>query len=307
METCVVDNQVFLLDLDELYREAMKVQERGELLHHARDLAKRLEVAPANVPIEGYYSEDEHLTEYFRLMRGLQAVDGDRTNEVNRMDGYKRLFAVTSSALFGEATDGGGLFPVGSDALTKALQTTQPWTVPLLTAAAQRIAVTGNDCGLATLAAFPGDPVVLAALRESIVLYAMFGKLSAQDELPRYDWQVDPELAERAECFVATFNELFPHGPALPEPTAINAEQFWVGKDTSRIAGRCVRLGDDASEPPRFYHWGIRILSGSTGQLEVDEFWSDEVWTTERYRRERLNLRSDGGLTGLQGMRELAL
>ena len=307
METRVVDNRVFLLGLDELYREAMKVQERGELLRHARDLAKRLQIAPANAPIEGYYSEDDKLTEYFRLMRGLQAVDDERSNEVNRMDAYKRLFAVTSSALFGEPTDVGRLFPVGSDALTAALQT-KPWTVPALTAAAQRIAVMSNDCGLVTLAAFPGDPVVLAALRESVVLYAMFGKLSGMEvEPPRYDWQVDPELAERAERFVATFNELFPHGPALPEPTASNAEQFWVGKDASRITGRCVRIGQDESQPPRYYHWGIRIVGSFTGPLEVDDFWSHEVWTTERYRRERLNVPSDHGLTGLQGMRELEL
>ncbi len=218
-------------------------------------------------------------------------MHGDRTNVVNRMDAYKRLFAVTSSALFGEAMDLGGLFPAGSDALTTALQTTQPWTVPVLTAAAQRIAVMGNDCGLVTLAAFPGDPVVLAALRESVVLYVMMGATLSTGQPPRYDWQVDPELAERAGRFVATFNELFPRGPALPEPTASNAEQFWVANHASRIAGRCVRIGNDQSGPPRYYHWGIRIVNGFTGPLEVDEFWSDEVWTTERYRQSDRYLR----------------
>lgn len=53
----VVDNRVFLLGLDQLYRERVKRHESTELLTCARAVAARLNVAPAAVPIEGYYTE----------------------------------------------------------------------------------------------------------------------------------------------------------------------------------------------------------------------------------------------------------
>jgi hypothetical protein len=70
----IVNNRVFLLGLDELYREAMKRHEQDELLRCARETASSLSVAAADVPIERYYSEDERLTDYFRLVRSLQQV-----------------------------------------------------------------------------------------------------------------------------------------------------------------------------------------------------------------------------------------
>jgi hypothetical protein len=68
-ETRVVDDRTFLLGLDELYRSAMKKHERDELLGCARTLSTALGIAPADVPVEGYYSEDEMLSEYFRRMQ----------------------------------------------------------------------------------------------------------------------------------------------------------------------------------------------------------------------------------------------
>ncbi len=79
-ERRVVDDRVFLLGLDKLYRDAMKQHERGELLGCARRVAEALHVTPADVPVEGYYAEDERLTEYFRLVRALQDVDEGATS-----------------------------------------------------------------------------------------------------------------------------------------------------------------------------------------------------------------------------------
>src|SRR5262245_22690929 len=93
----VVNNRVFLLGLDELYREAMKEHERDELLRCARETARSLSVIAADVPIEGYYSEDERLTEYFRLVRSLQQVPKGRESEVSGLTGFKRLKEVTES------------------------------------------------------------------------------------------------------------------------------------------------------------------------------------------------------------------
>ena len=61
-----VDNRTFLLGLDELYRAAMKRHERGELLECAREVCMELNLPPANVPVEGYYSENKDLAEQFR-------------------------------------------------------------------------------------------------------------------------------------------------------------------------------------------------------------------------------------------------
>src|SRR4051812_37751581 len=105
-ERRVVNNRVFLLGLDELYRESMKRHERDELLRCARETASVLSVAPADVPIEGYYTEDEGLTEYFRLVRALQRVPKDRESEVMNLVGFKRLLQVTESPIFGPPSNG---------------------------------------------------------------------------------------------------------------------------------------------------------------------------------------------------------
>ena len=106
----IVDNRVFLIKLDFIYRELMKKHERDELLQCARETAKVLSVAPANVPIEGYYVEDEQLTEYFRLMRALQQLRNDRETEVDSVDGFKRLKQVTESGLYGPPAKDDSLF-----------------------------------------------------------------------------------------------------------------------------------------------------------------------------------------------------
>ncbi len=100
-ERHVVDNRVFLLGLDALYRSAMKRNEGFELLRCAREVAWTLHVKPADVPVEGYYAEDERLTEYFRLLRALQEEPNSRVAAVERLPAYQRLYEVTSSPLYG--------------------------------------------------------------------------------------------------------------------------------------------------------------------------------------------------------------
>jgi len=128
-ERRVINNRVFLLGLDELYREAMKRHERDELLRCARETANVLSVAPADVPIEGYYTEDERLMEYFRLVRAIQKVPKDCESEVANLVGFKRLNQVTGSPIFGRPFNRPSLLSVGEDALSVALKETFPnWT-----------------------------------------------------------------------------------------------------------------------------------------------------------------------------------
>ena len=209
-ETRIVDNRVFLLGLDELYRKAMKTHEQGELLTAARRVAAELEVSPVERPVEGYYAEHPLLTEYFLLVRALQDVDGERASEVASLAEYNRLTEVMSSPIFGEAQwtverSGATRFlPVGRDALSRALLLLRPaWTVESLTAAARTAAFENDDVSLVGLAARAGDALVLAALRESVVLYALvprYGSLLWLKSL-RYVWQVDRELVDAAARF----------------------------------------------------------------------------------------------------------
>ena len=282
----VIDNRVLLLGLDHLYREAIKSHERSELLACARDLAVQVQVGPASVPVEGYYAGDADLTEYFLLMRALQAVDGSSVSAAASSVSYERLCAVASSRLFGTPTDDGKLLPSGRDALTKALESRPPsaWSVPHLTEVAHEFSQRDDEISLVGLAARAGDSVMLAALRESVVLYAAraYGSAIRLSE-PEYVWKVDEGLARQALRFVEEFNRLFQED--LPVPKAENAETFWRAAQGDIILGRCVCIGvDDSSRPVRYYHWAV--VSGDDGKPRTRERWDSEIWTTERFRRD---------------------
>jgi hypothetical protein len=282
---CVVNNRVFLLGLDELYREAMKRHERDELLRCAKETASALSVASADVPIEGYYSEDERLTEYFRLVRALQQVPKDLEPKVASLAAFKRLRQVSESPIFGPQSKGLYLLAVGEDALSVALKKTFPeWTVENLTSAAYGCVAESSDFSLVALAALSRDAVVLAALRESVVLYAMAVGGSAMRSEPEYVWEVDEIIQKRAAQFVETFNDLF--GERLPRPAPENAKEFWMASSEWKVIGRCVRVGfDDSVRPIRQYHWAID--RDAKYRPIVRDFWDTVIWTTERYCAEQ--------------------
>jgi hypothetical protein len=282
-ERRIVDNRVFLLGLDKLYRKAMKRHESDELLKCAQVMAAKLNVAPAEVPVEGYYSEDLKLTEYFRLVRALQNVDNSREPELRSVIGFSRLKEVTQSPIFGIPRQSRSLLPGAVDPLTTALESSFPnWTVENLTNATYEVAMDTDDFSLVGLAALAKDSVVLAALRETVVLYAAIAAGSAMMAEPIYDWTVDDEIAERARRFVEAFNSLFHESLPTPEPS--NAADFWNAHDPWSIVGRCVRVGfDDRQSPVQFYHWAID--HDSKFRLCVKGFWNADIWTTERYRQ----------------------
>ena len=284
----IVDNRVFLLGLDQLYRTRMKRHESTELLACARAVAAKLTVLPAGVPIEGYYGETTRLTEYFRLIRGLQSVDNNKVGRVARMREFRRLSSIMAAPLYGRPVKQRTLFPVGYDSLTQALDDTtgdlSQLTVGNLVDRAYRVAIETKDFSLVGLASFARDAVMMAALRESVVLYAgvtRFFREPLEPPVPVYVWHVDHELARRGARFAATFNELFDDD--LPEPVAENADLFFEAADENKIYGRCVRIAEDPEAG--FYHWAVRL--GADGRPAVDDFWDTEVWTTERYELER--------------------
>ena len=194
VERRVVNNYVFLLGLDNFYRNAIKVHERGELLDCALKVASALEVLPANGPVEGYYAEDEKLTEYFQNIRALQQVDENRTTEVAPLPEFRRLLDVVSSPIYGRPQQYNRLLPVGRDAFSQALiKTEDHWSVENLISAAFTSAHDQDDYSLVGLAARVKNPIVLTALRESVVLYAeeICIEEIGEDPLFEYIWEVD--------------------------------------------------------------------------------------------------------------------
>lgn len=280
VERCVVDNRVFLLGFDELYRRNMRWHERRELLPCARAVADALDVQPADEPVEGYYADDEALAEYFRFLRAFEGVPRERRRSVAGMKEFQRLEQVRTSALFRRTSDD-TLLPGNADCMCGALWTTPEWNVPNLLERAYLNAFHSDDVSLTAMAALSRDPIVMASLRESLVLYAppvVHGQ-------PRYAtrelvWAVDDEITRRATRFVQTFNALF--NDDLPLPSAADADLFWDACDTETVIGRCVAL---AEMPGRgYYHWAVRREGG---QLVVDDFWSGEAWSTDTYCAER--------------------
>jgi hypothetical protein len=236
-------------------------------------------VAPATVPVEGYYAEEPELTEYFLIMRALQSVEDSRRGEVAGLREWQRLLQVTSSALFGTQRPSTKLLPRGVDPLGKALENASEWTLDALVPAARAAALANDDCSLVGLAARASDALVITATRESVVLYAMGMFLGLSQNEPRFEWQVDDELASAATRFVRMFNELFAAHVPLPQPD--NAAAFWNASERADVLGRCVRIGWTPDEA-NHYHWAI--CDDRELRPRVQEFWASEIWTTERYR-----------------------
>ena len=282
----VVDNRIFLLGLDALYRAAIKPHERGELREAAVCVAQDLGVGPADLPVGGYYAEDRLLTEYYGLVRSLQGVPEERRCDIRHNEAYLRLKTVSESPIFGTPARCGYVLERGRDPLYCALEAATEFDVKALTREAHDIATETNCFSLGGLAALSKDAVVLAALRESTVLYTFPAILRVPENLRRvrYAWTVDSELEERARHFVNTFNHLF--GESLPAPYERNARCFWEACDLDSVAGRCTRLAvNDSRKRNRYYYWAVE---GSEAEpLAIRDFWAPDIWTTYRYRAEK--------------------
>lgn len=277
-EKRIVDNRVFLLGLDKLYRDAMKGHEAGELLPCARRIAQSLDVTPASVPVEGYYTESPELAEFFCLVRALQEVPESLKPRVASLPEFGRLLEIVSSPIFGPPYEEGKLLPKANDPLSQALAETKPnWTMASLVEHASMIARESGDYSLVGLAALSKDAVVLTATRESTVLYARMIVGSAQQK-PTYAWKVDKDLSDTAVRFIDAFNRLF--DDHLPAPKKRHAEDYWHAFNDNEILGRCVRIGsDDSKIPVVHYYWAVY----QEEDLTAHEFWHPKIWTTEKY------------------------
>ncbi len=284
----VIDNRTMLLALDWMYRETMKCFETKELLLCAQEVCARLGIGPSNCPVEGYYTESAELRRYFLLMRSLQNVQADHRGKVQDMETFRLLEKVTTSSIFGSKRDEGYLFPRSRTCLTDALEQFQgTWNVEKLVKHAQQLARASDEYSLTGLAARTGDAVVLAALRESVCLFEMVGTGYRKPITYHYIWEVDDDLCRLANCFVQAFNGLVgDRYGRLPKVTSDEAQNFSLCSRLNEIVGRCICIGKNFRGD--HYHWAVcmrREDEEDPGSLYVDEFWSAELWTTERYRK----------------------
>jgi hypothetical protein len=191
-----------------------------------------------------------------------------------------------SSEIFGKGKSDGFL-PQRFDPLYYALQNIPvcEWSIESLTLEAQSISIKNNDISLVGIAAFINDPVLLAALRESVALYGAVAAGCAMVP-PKivYKWNVEPVLQCKVNKFIKIFNELTYSN--IKEANSENVKYFHEAFKDNKIVGRCIYIGyDDTKVPIKKYHWAIKY---DTGGLIVDDFWSEELWTTERYLDEKL-------------------
>ena len=282
----IIDDRVFLIGLDCLYRDQMKWFEADKLLPCAEKMAQVLAVQPADIPIEGYYTESHKLRQYFQTMRALQEVNVDKQTAVNGLFEFEFIMKILTSGLYGEPVHNDKLLPGGRDPLSRALKQRagMTWNIPTLMKTAYEYAADHDDFSLVSLAVRTRDPVVVTALRESVVLYAEMGYFGIKEEPQfRYIWRVSPEIAETASRFIQTFNQLT--SGELPLANARNAEIFLKAFTENQILGRCVRLGDSGGGQPPYYHWAIYTTNWHNPQaLQVEDFWNEKIVTTETYR-----------------------
>ena len=283
-----VENRSLVLALDKLYRDRMKVFEIERLLPASQTLVKQLSLSVVDVPIEGYYIESKELTEYFLNIRTLQEQDIVEKQKVIHLESYNLLYEVMSSEIYGLQGQN-KFFPQRFDSLYFALDTTHPsdWKVKKLTEKAHNFSIEKNDISLVGIAAFIKDSVVLTALRESVVLYGAIAAASGfmmDTPIYKYVWDVEKELENKVNQFIKSFNALT--SSKILKACSATAEYFYEAYIDNDIFGRCVRIGfDDSKYPVDNYHWAI---NQENDNMTVDEFWSTEVWTTERYQNEKI-------------------
>lgn len=289
---CVVDNRVLLLGTDAIYRKYMEELETAILLPKVEIVATSLGISELEVPIEGYYINSPAATRYFKLMRALQQADEALLSRVKNLPEFQEIWKIVSSPVFGRPVTKGKLLPQGRDPLSQALLETinSQWDVKKLVDIACEVSRETDDISLVGLAARLKDPVVITALRESVILYAekiMRGMI----QTPRYEfiWKVDNSFAKIANQFIEEFNSFLPdHPKGIPKAEPENAWRFFRAASENKILGRCANLGsDDSLSEIHYYHWAI---TKQNEKFVLDDFWSRELWTTEKYTLEQERL-----------------
>jgi hypothetical protein len=291
METIVrtVDDRNLVLGLDQMYRDQMKGFETGKLLECVREVLKTLDETPSrDIPVEGYYSEREDLKEYFYGIRHLQNVSVESRPKVDGLESFQKLLKVVSSPIFGKAESVQFLLPRSRTSLDRALDSLpgqesllREISVESIIQQGKEIAQRTQDSSLVGLALQTGDPVIVAACRESVALYNELLIMAAACEPTYvYEWNVSSEIEQLAQRFVRQLEEAT--GIRLPLPGPETAERYWHESGENDFRGRCIAL---AQHPTLgWYHWAI-YYDGDAEEYQIQAFWAKKLWTTDIYKK----------------------
>lgn len=297
----IVDDRSLVLGLDQMYRDEMKALESNELLECVREVVATLKTTPSQqIPVEGYYWESETLTEYFYGMRHLQGLPEDRRPEVDGLNSFQKLSKVASSRIYGEPVASEFLLPRSRTSLDRVLSALpesesllKEVSVESIIQQGKEIAMQNQDGSFVGLALQTGDPVVVAACRESVVLYNDCVFIAAAPEPTYvYEWNVSPAMEKLTQQFVRHLEEAT--GIRLPTPGPETARSYSYAGDANEIQGRCVAL---AQHPTLgWYHWAI-YYDRDLKRNETQAFWAKKLWTTKLYKG---HTRVDGPLSQQQ-------
>jgi hypothetical protein len=170
----------------------------------------------------------------------MPSVTLSRKSTVDRLGEYRSLVGVVASPLFGVSVGSYWLLPIGRDVLSAALDETAPdrWSIEGVVEEAGRRARTTDDISSVGLAAWVGAPVVIAAFRESAVLYFLQGASIERERLGDAQAGAEEHGQERAVADAR-------RGAAR----AGGAEGFDVGED-ERLGGEPARRSPPSGRRP---------------------------------------------------------
>jgi hypothetical protein len=268
----VVDDRKLVIGLCDVYRRAMKPFEVATLLPLAESACRDLGLVPADAPVEGYYCESPELRRFFLHVRALQQAQlPERASS-----SLARLREVLTSPAFGRVEPSPYALPRMSSPLGEALESLAGWSVAAVSAGA-RDRLRDSDVGLVAVASATGDPVALCVARESMALTGSV--VLASPEVPRYVWSVSEAVVRAARRFVAALADAT--GLALPAIEAGSAESYGSAASSADVVGRCILVARRVGDSHPLYHW---YTAHGSGDLQVRDFWSTEIWTSEQLR-----------------------
>ena len=283
----VVDDRTFVVGLCELFREEMKAYEVTTLLPLAETACKALDLPPAMVPVEGYYSESDELERFFRLIRALQYAEMREVSPSSGANAIHRLREVFTSPAMGRVEESDRVLPRTNSPFGEALRILADWSIDGLSRQAQQL-VWNDDAGLVAVATVTGDPIAICVARESAALMADVEL--AEIDLPHFIWAVSEHVARVADRFVSSLAETA--GINLPKPEATSSQAYGRAAREAELIGRCILIGERSGNPHPYYHW---YIDAQNGVLTVKDFWSSNVWTTDSLRHMPVNRRPPTG------------
>ena len=286
----VVNDFVLILSLDSFYRDCMKKYEAEDLLPLVKNIFEELKISPGEFPVEGYYYETDELKSYFNHVKTLQTLEQESIKckeKIYNMSGYKKLTELFCSGLYGIYEYEGFLLPAVRDPIyysLKSLQQPEKWNAENILNEAYTIIKDTEDTTIVGLGILLKNPVIVTALKESVVLYNDIlptGELDHRIKyIYKYIWNVSKEIENLANKIIEIFNGICPY--RIPIAVAENAKKYYNNFSSNPIKIRCVKIGyDNLSQ--KYYHWAINNVNYN---YKFVDFWDTKLWTTEDAKKD---------------------